>query len=104
MTLAVQRNVKLPTLNFLAHVFVLFYAEFQDGCQESRENDFWQKVVCFSHCFRDKCIFALHAEIQYGHHKKWENDFCHKVAGHSAYTLPSISFVGIALSFSVSKI
>ena len=44
-----------------------------------------------SHCFQDKCIFAIYSEIQDGHQKWWENDFCKKSPVNSADTLCEIT-------------
>ena len=68
----------------------MFYTEIQDGYQNWRENDFWEKspVDCrypvdqkfCRNCssllyFRDKHIFLFYAEIQDGRQKWRENDF-----------------------------
>ena len=96
-----------------------FYAEIQDGRQK------WGKVIfakvvsppcrypadpkfcrncSISHCFRDKCAFAIYAEIQDGCQKWRESDFCEKSPADSVDTLRVKNFVEITLSRMVKEI
>ena len=99
----------------------MFYAEIQDGHQEWRENDFWEKSPvdsadnlpggkkfrpnhCISHRFPDKCVFTFYAEIQDASKNGTKNDFWEKSPVDSADTLGFKTFNEIVLSRTVSEI